>query len=352
MVLKTQVVQEHREYPGIDLFRIIAVVLVVMNHTYPLADISESTDFIFTRIIARIAVPFFFMVSGYFVLSSVSGKNKNYKAVFKSVIKLIRLYSIAILIYSPIYIYLGYISGNKGILECIKDLLFNGTFYHLWYLPAAIIGILLVSALLKKLSMLKVFIITILLYIIGLFGDSYYGVAQQIPIVKGLYNYIFMFFDYTRNGMFFAPLFLTLGAMISRQKLKANKEIMMYGFIGSLLLMIIEGLLLNKFQVQRHSSMYILLLPVMYFLFQWILLWKNRAYKKFRNISMIVYIIHPLMIILVRAGSKILNLQNILLDNNLIHFVVVLITSFGIAFGVEFILNKIKNIQGNCQVEC
>lgn len=350
--MNTQIVEGNKEYTGIDLFRIIAVILVVMNHTYPLADISENVDFIVSRIIARIAVPFFFMVSGYFVLYSVSGKNKNYKNVFKSVIKLIRLYSIAILIYSPIYIYSGYISGNKGILECIKDLLFNGTFYHLWYLPAAIIGILLVSALLKKLSMLQVFIITILLYVIGLFGDSYYGVAQQIPIVKGLYNYIFMFFDYTRNGIFFAALFLTLGAMISRQKLKANKEIMMYGFIGSLLLMVIEGLLLNKFQVQRHSSMYILLLPVMYFLFQWILLWKTKNYKRFRNISMIIYIIHPLMIILVRAGAKILNLQNILVDNNLIHFIVVLITSFVIAFGVEFILNKIKNIQSNCQIEC
>ena len=350
--MNTQVAKDNREYPGIDLFRIVAVVLVVMNHTYPLEDISGSADFVLTRIIARIAVPFFFMVSGFFILPSVSGKNKNYKPIFKSVKKLIRLYSIAILIYSPIYIYSGYISGNKGILECIKDLLFNGTFYHLWYLPAAIIGILLVSALLKKLSMLQVFIITILLYIIGLFGDSYYGVAQQIPIVKGLYNYIFMFFDYTRNGIFFAALFLTLGAMISRQKLKVNKEIMMYGFIGSLLLMVIEGLLLNKFQVQRHSSMYILLLPVMYFLFQWILLWKTKNYKRFRNISMIIYIIHPLMIILVRAGAKILNLQNILVDNNLIHFIVVLIASFGIAFGVEFILNKIKNIQSNCQIEC
>ena len=350
--MNTQVAKDNREYPGIDLFRIVAVVLVVMNHTYPLEDISGSADFVLTRIIARIAVPFFFMVSGFFILPSVSSKNKNYKPIFKSVKKLINLYAIAILVYSPIYIFSGYISGDKGILDCIKDLVFNGIFYHLWYLPAAIIGMLLVAGLLKKIKVFNVFLITIALYIIGLFGDSYYGIAQHIPVVSEFYKGLFIFFDYTRNGIFFTPIFLILGVIISRQKLKENKNIMIYGFIASLFLMIVEGVLLNKFKIQRHSSMYILLLPVMYFLFQLILLWKRGNYKRFRNITMIVYIIHPLVIIFMRVFAKMLKLQGVLVDNNLIHFIVVLIASFGIAFGVEFILNKIKNIQSNCQIEC
>lgn len=125
----------------------------------------------------------------------------------------------------------------------------------------------------------------------------------------------------------------------------------MYGVITSLALIIGEGLLLNTFEIQRHSSMYILLLPAMYFLFQWILLWNTGNYKRFRNISMIVYIIHPLMIILVRAVAKILRLQSILVGNNLIHFIVVLLSSFVIAFVVNFILDKIKEMKNITKVQ-
>lgn len=340
--MDTKIIEKKSEYPGIDLFRLVAVILVVMNHTYPLAGINESADFVLTRIIARVAVPFFFMVSGFFVLPSVTEKNKDYSTVFKNIKKLIKLYGIAIVVYSPIYIYSGYITGEKGVIDIFKDVLFNGTFYHLWYLPAAIIGMLLVSCLLKRFKIFHVFLIAVVLYIIGLFGDSYYGVSQQIPLVKEFYNWIYIFFDYTRNGIFFAPLFFILGAMISRQKKKPGEKIIIGGFVISLLLMIVEGLVLNKFNIQRHSSMYILLLPVMYFLFQWILLWKNGDYKKFRNISMIVYIIHPLVIIMVRAVAKIVKLQDVLVNNNLIHFVVVLFGAFVIAFVVDFIINRIQ----------
>lgn len=48
------------------------------------------------------------------------------------------------------------------------------------------------------------------------------------------------------------------------------------------------------------------------------------------------------MIIIVRVVVKVLKLQRMLVDNNLIHFIVVLIISFGVAFGVDFILMRIK----------
>ena len=50
-------------YPGIDAFRIVAALLVVSIHTAPLSDLSPTADFILTRVVARVAVPFFFMTS-------------------------------------------------------------------------------------------------------------------------------------------------------------------------------------------------------------------------------------------------------------------------------------------------
>lgn len=53
--------------PTLDLFRLAAVLLVVMNHTSPLADVSAMADFWLTRVLARVAVPFFLMTTGYFL---------------------------------------------------------------------------------------------------------------------------------------------------------------------------------------------------------------------------------------------------------------------------------------------
>lgn len=46
-------------YAGVDYFRLVAALLIVAIHTSPLATYNETGDFILTRIVARVAVPFF-----------------------------------------------------------------------------------------------------------------------------------------------------------------------------------------------------------------------------------------------------------------------------------------------------
>lgn len=47
-----------RNYKGIEIFRVVAAFLVIAIHTSPLTTYSQTADFIFTRVIARVAVPF------------------------------------------------------------------------------------------------------------------------------------------------------------------------------------------------------------------------------------------------------------------------------------------------------
>ena len=53
--------------PALDRFRLLAAVLVVCIHTGPLASWNEAADFWLCRCLGRTAVPFFLMVSGYFL---------------------------------------------------------------------------------------------------------------------------------------------------------------------------------------------------------------------------------------------------------------------------------------------
>ena len=69
------------EYRGIDYFRFISALLVIAIHTSPLTSYSAYADFILTRIIARVAVPFFLMTTGFFLFQNqetVFGKVKNF----------------------------------------------------------------------------------------------------------------------------------------------------------------------------------------------------------------------------------------------------------------------------------
>ena len=65
--------------PVLDRARLAAALLVVAIHTSPLSSFSAEGDFFLTRVLARTAVPFFFMVTGQFVLSDslFSGREGN-----------------------------------------------------------------------------------------------------------------------------------------------------------------------------------------------------------------------------------------------------------------------------------
>ena len=90
---------------NIDVCRFIATLMVVAIHIYPLSSFSEDVDYMFTRVLFRIAVPLFLMITGYYILpKSLNEKNtiKNYT------IKIVKLYLISMLIFLPINIYNGY----------------------------------------------------------------------------------------------------------------------------------------------------------------------------------------------------------------------------------------------------
>ena len=98
-----------RSYGGLDYFRMIAAVLVIAIHTSPLSSFSPAGDFFLTRVLARVAVPFFFMVTGQFVLTEVIARKKgSSRRLARYLKKTALLYGIAVCLYIPIGIYAGH----------------------------------------------------------------------------------------------------------------------------------------------------------------------------------------------------------------------------------------------------
>ena len=55
-----------KRYNSIDVFRLVCAIMIVSIHTQPLSDINSFAGYFASGIITRFAVPYFFVVSGYF----------------------------------------------------------------------------------------------------------------------------------------------------------------------------------------------------------------------------------------------------------------------------------------------
>lgn len=318
----------------LDKFKILCAILIIAIHTYPLLSVNKNLDFIFTHVFCRIGVPFFLMVTGFFVLPKALENRKN---LIKYTVKIVKIYAICILLYLPINIYAGNFNGI-GILGLLKELLITGTFYHLWYFPALILGIWITYFLVRHLKTTIALSVCILLYIIGLFGDSYYGIVDGINVFKVFFTTIFNIFNYTRNGLFYVPIFLILGYKMKYLNLKINKNVNIALTVISLILMICEGAVLHHFNLQKWDSMYIMLIPTMVLIFNLIIQNNNQNNKKLRNLSTTIYIMHPIFIIVVRGIAKVLKLEQLMISNSIVHYLLVVIIT--VLFSIVF--EKIK----------
>lgn len=83
--------------PALDYFKILLSILVITIHIYPLFDKLSFSSWAISGGIARIAVPCFFVFSGYFIASKIDDP----KATFKYLKHLLIIYVVWALIYFP-----------------------------------------------------------------------------------------------------------------------------------------------------------------------------------------------------------------------------------------------------------
>lgn len=291
------------KFPALDRFRLAAAILVIAIHTGPLFSLCPTANVFLTRVLARMAVPFFFMLTGYFLARD------GWRSLGRLWRRTLLLYGASILLYLPLNLYQG---GFPW-----RNLWFEGTFYHLWYLPAVLLGTLIARQL-YRLGLRLALPSALLLYLIGLGGDSWYGLAVQAGLGP-FYNALFTVFTYTRNGLFFAPLFLLLGAA-GRQ---FSMALSLRGFLFSFCAMTAEAFLLRHFNLPRHDCFYFFLPLVMIFGFSLLLGCNEGRDRGCGKIAMLVYLLHPWCIVLVRGGSRLLGLWALLVENSLGHFLAV-----------------------------
>ncbi|MEI3072902.1 MAG: acyltransferase family protein [Oscillospiraceae bacterium] len=132
---------------SIDIVRLFAAIFVIAIHTQAIIMWFPSRANGNIQILTRVAVPFFFCTSGYFLQKGYV--RKGCSAIVATIWKLIKVYvSVSLAYFAFIFL------QNPALLREPKkwmliDFLFNGSYYHLWYMVGVIYSTVMIYLICK-----------------------------------------------------------------------------------------------------------------------------------------------------------------------------------------------------------
>ena len=341
-----------RYYNSIDIIKFLCAILIVSIHVAPFGLSDNETlsllNYGISNCFSRIAVPLFFVISGFLLYRKTSVESFSALPTKAYIIKLLRLYIIWTIIYCPLRIE-SVISDKKGIvhgvLGYIRDTVFYGSYTHLWYFPALIFSVALISYLLSKQVELKhILIVAAFFYVIGLLEQSWFGIIvplkDEIPVLWTALKIVGKIIVTTRDGLFEGFLFVGVGAYFAFYGLKVKERTAIICFVASYILLFIEAFAVRYFDIVRNCDMYIFLVPVTAFAFILVLNWNipgnNSIYKTMRVLSSLVFYILLWVMWLI---NKVFSLIGFQIDKTCFLFLVTVFVSVGISYLIYRVSN-------------
>lgn len=294
---------EKKQYPQLDIMKFISALLVVAIHCAPFIQLDEDVNFVFVQIIARLAVPFFFITSGFLFFRSIDASKgmrdpENIAKLKHYWLRILRIYVIWSVLYLPLLV-ISWIQGGFDtgtLIRLLRDFLCNGTYYHLWFLPALLLAIPLVYTLYLTCARRTLLMLSVCLYAIGMVMNIYGALLVDVPVLGSLYTSYTSVFVTTRNGLFFGPIFITLG-IYAKEFCESNfKKQSFIAFVVSFAGLCFEAFFLRYLGIMHDLvSMYVMLLPTLFFFFIFLLQisCKQRTSDVYlRNYSLLIYVSH------------------------------------------------------------
>ena len=196
----------------LDYIRAIATILVILLHVSAsylskYQDISTIHWMVGNVIdsFTRICVPLFFMISGYLFFRDRKPKTKNYVRIFTTIF----FYSLISLIYLKFY-------RDVSVLDKIKEIFFQESFYHLWFLYVIPI-IYLVGEFItvREVKLKKILILAFICFVL---------VNPKLSDITSLFGFEYLAEFHLDGNMIYYLLYALFGAMIGGSKISFNKR--------------------------------------------------------------------------------------------------------------------------------
>lgn len=251
---------------------------------------------------------------------------------FSYVFRLLKTYFIWSLFYFLIeFIEYGHSQTIMLFLkDCFIRFFFLGSHYHFWYFPALIFSVCITTFLYKFKLKKTIAALSVIFYIIGCLGCSYYKFGIRIPIINNLI--LSQYFNFFRRILCMAFPFFISGYIAYKieSKLKNNISTVKLNLLWliSSILWLAEILIVIVMDIQSNIiltfGLYVLLLITLIVLI-------NNPFTKYIKISKCInivanttYYIHPFYIeCLTIFGNRVLNIS---ISETPMYFLVIMLT--------------------------
>ncbi|WP_137664697.1 acyltransferase family protein [Enterococcus hulanensis] len=316
-------------YPLLDIAQFCATVLIVLVHCGKLFQY-EPLHFFLKNMLCRIAVPLFFVSSGFFFREHTKRDNHYSTIYFKRHFKTYLCWSIFYIPYGLYFIKLVGVPHTLYLPAAAIGFLSFGICYHLWYYPALFLGLFLSKKMQERYSQSATFIVSFFLFCFG--ACETYSSYLANTFIGNIYEEYHHLFFTTRNGLFFAFVYIVLGFLLSdKRNDPLSRNWLPLKITCSSLLLFIEGLVIYK-NPGDDKNFLISTIPLIFFLLS--LLVHSEKLKKmncthFRVLSRYLFLINPFFIETIKYFFRPKVIQGIPL------FTVSLILSFVVS---EFII--------------
>ncbi|KKD60568.1 fucose 4-O-acetylase [Grimontia sp. AD028] len=249
--------------PSLEMGRLLAILAVVIIHAGPLRGeaYSEGINTLSDVInqICRFAVPFFFVLTGYFVQPKLTETPTRTFMHYAKPLMMIWLAWSLIYLAVPFRLDVamieGYLTERTGywnyLLQAPLNTLFEGGLVHLWYIPGLLSALGILALLINKNQQGLIMPLALGLYVWGLGAGSYQPIMEgEAPI-------------FTRNGPFFSLLMVTAGFEMRRRNISFSNKAAWTMTIGGMALCLAEGVNLSRYDVWMANHDFLIGTPVM-----------------------------------------------------------------------------------------
>jgi surface polysaccharide O-acyltransferase-like enzyme len=213
---------------GIDAARYIGIFGVILIHTFKAPEVGYFDLGVILNQISRFAVPVFFMIGGFFL----SKKENLQPAAFSIMItkRILPAFLFWLVLYNTILF-----SGSRQAINAkfVAMLATGGLGYHLWFLPAFCICMILTVFLRRFMRWRGIFATGCVLYLLGLAIGSYSGLISSLPE-----EHAGMRLAIARGGPFYGTIFVILGLWLGagHWRIGMRSSVLLYlaGLVSSL----------------------------------------------------------------------------------------------------------------------
>ena len=341
---------ERKNYWGLDIAKFICALMIISAHfASEWGSFPQMIDYAFS--IYVVAVPFFFACSGFlfFVkLNQLPTKEAQWSYFVKYEKRIWIMYGCWTAVYLPFIIASWVKNGTFGmekILNWLHTSLVFQTYATIWFLPALAVGIAITYFLVKKVPLKWIIVISCVLYVIGMFGYTYYFVVEGTFIGK-IYEIYMIAFKTIRNGLFNGVPFLVMGYMFTKKEIKPNKKALLINgalAIVSLGLMVVECFIL-KLKVQVSGmDINIFVVPFTYFFMVTAMNLELKDRKLFvwlRKLSLLMFVSQRLF--LTALPVVLPSVFGAIYSNSYVGLIAVLVLTIGFSVAFIKISEKVK----------